>query len=515
VDFVGRLTSGQKIQINIPLLSTKTINKMTTFSLQDQGLFRSQAYIGGKWCDADNGATLKVNNPATGEILGTVPMMGAAETRRAIEAAKNAFADWSRKPAKERSVLLRRWHDLMLANIDDLGNLMTAEQGKPLSEAKGEVAYAASFIEWFAEEGKRVYGDTIPSPWNDRRLVVIKQPIGVCAAMTPWNFPAAMITRKAGPALASGCAMVAKPASATPYSALALAALAERAGIPAGVFNVLTGSSKAIGGELTSNPNVRKVTFTGSTEVGRELMKQSADTIKKLSLELGGNAPFIVFDDADLDAAVEGAIISKYRNAGQTCVCANRIYVQAGVYDAFAEKLVAAVAKLKVGNGFEPGVQQGPLIDNAAVEKVEEHLEDAVSKGGQVLLGGKRHALGQTFFEPTVLANVTPQMKVAKEETFGPLAPLFRFQTDKEAIEMANDTEFGLASYFYSRDIGRIWRAAEGLESGMVGINTGLISNEVAPFGGVKQSGLGREGSRYGIEEFVEIKYLCFGGLDK
>jgi succinate-semialdehyde dehydrogenase / glutarate-semialdehyde dehydrogenase len=515
VDFVGRLTSGQKIQINIPLLSTKTINKMTTFSLQDQGLFRSQAYIGGKWCDADNGATLKVNNPATGEILGTVPMMGAAETRRAIEAAKNAFADWSRKPAKERSVLLRRWHDLMLANIDDLGNLMTAEQGKPLSEAKGEVAYAASFIEWFAEEGKRVYGDTIPSPWNDRRLVVIKQPIGVCAAMTPWNFPAAMITRKAGPALASGCAMVAKPASATPYSALALAALAERAGIPAGVFNVLTGSSKAIGGELTSNPNVRKVTFTGSTEVGRELMKQSADTIKKLSLELGGNAPFIVFDDADLDAAVEGAIISKYRNAGQTCVCANRIYVQAGVYDAFAEKLVAAVAKLKVGNGFEPGVQQGPLIDNAAVEKVEEHVQDAVSKGGQVLLGGKRHALGQTFFEPTVLANVTPQMKVAKEETFGPLAPLFRFQTDKEAIEMANDTEFGLASYFYSRDIGRIWRAAEGLESGMVGINTGLISNEVAPFGGVKQSGLGREGSRYGIEEFVEIKYLCFGGLDK
>jgi succinate-semialdehyde dehydrogenase / glutarate-semialdehyde dehydrogenase len=481
--------------------------------LQDQELFRRQAYIGGKWCDADNGATVKVNNPATGEILGTVPMMGAAETRRAIEAAKNAFTDWSRKPAKERSLLLRRWHDLMLANIEDLGKLMTAEQGKPLTEAKGEVAYAASFIEWFAEEAKRVYGDTIPSPWNDRRLVVIKQPIGVCAAMTPWNFPAAMITRKAGPALASGCTMVAKPASATPYSALA--ALAERAGIPAGVFNVLTGSSKAIGGELTSNPDVRKVTFTGSTEVGRELMKQSADTIKKLSLELGGNAPFIVFDDADLDAAVEGAIISKYRNAGQTCVCANRLYVQAGVYDAFAEKLVAAVAKLKVGNGFEPGVQQGPLIDNAAVEKVEEHVQDAVSKGGQVLLGGKRHALGQTFFEPTVLANVTPQMKVAKEETFGPLAPLFRFQTDEQAIEMANDTEFGLASYFYSRDIGRIWRAAEGLESGMVGINTGLISNEVAPFGGVKQSGPGREGSHYGIEEFVEIKYLCFGGLDK
>jgi succinate-semialdehyde dehydrogenase / glutarate-semialdehyde dehydrogenase len=516
VDSNGRLTESPRAQtqINNPLYQLKTINKMTTFSLQDQELFRRQAYIGGKWCDADNGATLKVNNPATGEVLGTVPLMGAAETRRAIEAARNAFADWSRKPAKERSLLLRRWHDLMLANIDDLGKLITAEQGKPLTEAKGEVAYAASFIEWFAEEAKRVYGDTIPSPWNDRRLVVIKQPIGVCAAMTPWNFPAAMITRKAGPALASGCTMVAKPASATPYSALALAALAERAGIPAGVFNVLTGSSKAIGGELTSNPEVRKVTFTGSTEVGRELMKQSADTIKKLSLELGGNAPFIVFDDADLDAAVEGAIISKYRNAGQTCVCANRLYVQAGVYDAFAEKLVAAVAKLKVGNGFEPGVQQGPLIDNAAVEKVEEHIQDAVSKGGQVLLGGKRHALGQTFFEPTVLADVTPQMKVAKEETFGPLAPLFRFQTDEQAIEMANDTEFGLASYFYSRDIGRIWRAAEGLESGMVGINTGLISNEVAPFGGVKQSGLGREGSHYGIEEFLEIKYLCFGGLD-
>jgi succinate-semialdehyde dehydrogenase / glutarate-semialdehyde dehydrogenase len=488
---------------------------MTKFSLQDQDLFRSQAYIDGHWCDADNGATLKVNNPATGEVLGTVPMMGAAETRRAIDAAKKAFAEWSRKTAKERSVLLRRWHDLMLANIDDLGKLMTAEQGKPLTEAKGEVAYAASFIEWFAEEAKRVYGDTIPSPWNDRRLVVVKQPIGVCAAMTPWNFPAAMITRKAGPALASGCTMVAKPASATPYSALALAALAERAGIPAGVFNVLTGSSKAIGGELTSNPDVRKVTFTGSTEVGRELMKQSADTIKKLSLELGGNAPFIVFDDADLDAAVEGAIISKYRNAGQTCVCANRLYVQAGVYDAFAEKLVAAVKKLKVGNGFESGVLQGPLIDEAAVEKVEEHIEDAVSHGARVLLGGKRHALGQTFFEPTVLGDVTPKMKVAREETFGPVAPLFRFETDEQAIEMANDTEFGLASYFYSRDIARIWRAAEGLESGMVGINTGLISNEVAPFGGVKQSGLGREGSHYGIEEFVEIKYLCFGGLYK
>jgi len=487
---------------------------MTTFPLQDQDLFRQQAYIGGRWCDADSGATLKVNNPATGEILGTVPLMTANETRRAIEAAKEAFIDWRRKPAKERSFLLRRWHDLIMSNVDDLGALMTAEQGKPLAEAKGEVAYAASFIEWFGEEAKRVYGDTIPSPWSDRRLVVIKQPIGVCAAITPWNFPAAMIARKAGPALASGCTMVARPATSTPYSALALAVLAERAGIPPGVFNVLTGSSKEIGGELTSNPIVSKITFTGSTEVGRLLMKQSSSTVKKLSLELGGNAPFIVFDDANLDAAVEGAIISKYRNAGQTCVCANRLYVQAGVYDAFAEKLVAAVAKLKVGNGFEPGVQQGPLIDHAAVEKVEEHIQDAVSKGGHVLLGGKRHALGQTFFEPTVLADVTPQMKVAKEETFGPLAPLFRFQTDEQAIEMANDTEFGLASYFYSRDIGRIWRAAEGLECGMVGINTGLISNEVAPFGGVKQSGLGREGSHYGIDEFVEIKYLCFGGLD-
>jgi succinate-semialdehyde dehydrogenase/glutarate-semialdehyde dehydrogenase len=489
-------------------------NIMTRFSLQDPDLFRRQAYIGGRWCDADNGATLEVNNPATGEILGTVPMMGAAETRRAIDAAKNAWVDWRRKPAKDRSALLRRWYDLMLANIEDLGKLMTAEQGKPLAEAKGEVAYAASFIEWFAEEAKRVYGDTIPSPWNDRRLVVIKEPIGVCAAMTPWNFPAAMITRKAGPALAAGCTMVAKPASSTPFSALALAALAERAGIPAGVFSVLTGNSKEIGGEMTSNSDVRKVTFTGSTEVGRLLMKQSASTVKKLSLELGGNAPFIVFDDADLDAAVEGAIVSKYRNAGQTCVCTNRFYIQAGVYDAFAEKLVAAVQELKVGNGFEPGVLQGPLIDQAAVAKIEDHIQDAVSQGARVLLGGKRHALGQTFFEPTVLAGVTPQMKVAREETFGPLAPLFRFETDEQAIQLANDTEFGLASYFYSRDIGRIWRAAEGLECGMVGINTGLISNEVAPFGGVKQSGLGREGSHYGIEEFVEVKYLCFGGLD-
>ena len=488
---------------------------MTTFSLEDADLMRHQAYIGGRWCDADSGATFDVTNPATGETLGTVPNMGAAETRRAIEAAKNAWAAWRRKPAKERSALLRRWNDLMVANVDDLGKLMTAEQGKPLAEAKGEVLYAASFIEWFAEEAKRVYGDTIPSPWNDRRLVVIKEPIGVCAAITPWNFPAAMITRKAGPALASGCTMVAKPAEATPLSALALAVLAERAGIPAGVFNVLTGEPREIGGEMTSNPDVRKLTFTGSTEVGRILMKQSADTIKKLSLELGGNAPFIVFDDADLDAAVEGAIVSKYRNAGQTCVCANRLIVQSGVYDAFAEKLVAAVKKLKVGNGLEADVDQGPLIDRSAVEKIEDHIQDAVSHGARVLLGGKQHALGRTFFEPTVLADVTPKMKVAREETFGPLAPLFRFETDEDAVRLANDTEFGLASYFYSRDVGRIWRAAEGLESGIVGINTGLISNEVAPFGGVKQSGLGREGSHYGMEEFVEVKYLCFGGLDR
>jgi succinate-semialdehyde dehydrogenase / glutarate-semialdehyde dehydrogenase len=488
---------------------------MTTFSLQDPDLLRHQAFIDGRWCDADNGATCDVNNPATGETLGTVPRMGATETRRAIEAAKKAWNGWRRKPAKERSALMRRWNDLIVANVDDLGKLMTAEQGKPLAEAKGEVLYAASFIEWFAEEAKRVYGDTIPSPWNDRRLVVIKEPIGVCAAITPWNFPAAMITRKAGPALASGCTMIAKPAEATPLSALALAVLAERAEIPGGVFNVLTGKARDIGGEMTSNPDVRKLTFTGSTEVGRVLMKQSADTIKKLSLELGGNAPFIVFDDADLDAAVEGAIISKYRNAGQTCVCANRLLVQSGVYDAFAEKLVTAVKALKVGNGLEPGVQQGPLIDQSAVEKIEDHIQDAVAHGARVLLGGKRHALGQTFFEPTILADMTPKMKVAREETFGPLAPLFRFEKDEDAIRLANDTEFGLASYFYGRDVGRIWRAAEGLESGMVGINTGLISNEVAPFGGVKQSGLGREGSHYGIEEFVEVKYLCFGGLDK
>jgi len=484
-----------------------------TLPLRDPELFRQQAYLSGHWCDADSGATTAVNNPATGDVLGTVPTMGADETRRAIADAKKAWTNWRRRTAKERSVILREWHDLMLANVDDLGMLMTAEQGKPLAESKGEIAYAAGFIEWFAEEGKRIYGDTIPSPWTDRRVVVIKEPIGICAAVTPWNFPAAMITRKAGPALAAGCPMIVKPAMATPFSALALAVLAERAGVPPGVFTVLTGSSRAIGGEMTSNPDVRKVTFTGSTEVGRTLMRQSAETIKKLSLELGGNAPFIVFNDADLDAAVVGAIASKYRNTGQTCVCVNRIYVQSGVYDQFAEKLVKAVEGLKVGDGFDPEVTQGPLIDYAAVEKVEEHIQDAVSRGARVLTGGQRHTLGGTYFQPTVLANVPADATVAREETFGPLAPLFRFETDDEALQLANDTEFGLASYFYSRDIGRVWRVAEGLESGMVGINTGMLSTEVAPFGGVKQSGLGREGSKYGIEEFLEMKYLCFGGI--
>ncbi|MEN2674352.1 NADP-dependent succinate-semialdehyde dehydrogenase [Herbaspirillum huttiense] len=481
--------------------------------LKDPSLLRQQAYLNGQWCDADQAGKHEVYNPANGNLLGSVPMMGAAETRRAIEAANAAWPAWKKKTAKERSVILRRWYELMMANADDLALIMTAEQGKPLAEAKGEIGYAASFIEWFAEEGKRTYGDTIPSPSPSNRIVVIKEAIGVCAAITPWNFPAAMITRKAGPALAAGCPMVLKPAEATPFSALALAVLAERAGIPAGVFSVVTGSAKDIGGEMTSNPIVRKISFTGSTGVGKLLMEQSASSIKKLSLELGGNAPFIVFDDADLDAAVEGAIASKYRNAGQTCVCANRIYVQDGVYDAFAAKLVEAVKKLKVGDGMENGVTQGPLINEQAVKKVEQHIADAVGKGARVLLGGKRHALGHSFFEPTVLADVTPAMQVAREETFGPMAPLFRFKTDEEAVALANDTEFGLASYFYSRDIGRIWRVAEGLESGMVGINTGLISNEVAPFGGVKQSGLGREGSHFGIDDYLVVKYLCMGGI--
>nr|WP_217907098.1 NADP-dependent succinate-semialdehyde dehydrogenase [Massilia sp. BJB1822] len=481
--------------------------------LKDPSLLRQQAYLNGAWSAADNGETHAVTNPATGEKIGSIPNMGVAETRRAIEAANAAWPAWRKKSAKERAVVLRKWYELILENADDLALLMTTEQGKPLAESKGEVQYGASFIEWFAEEGKRVAGETLASPWPDRRLVVTKEPIGVCAAITPWNFPIAMITRKAGPALAAGCPMVLKPAEATPFSALALAALAERAGIPPGVFSVITGSPREIGEEMCSNPIVRKLTFTGSTGVGRILMQQCAPTIKKLSLELGGNAPFIVFDDADLDAAVEGAIASKYRNAGQTCVCANRIYVQDGVYEAFAEKFAAAVGKLKVGNGVEQGVTQGPLIDEKAVQKVEQHVADALSKGGRLLLGGKRHALGHSFFEPTVIADANDRMQVAGEETFGPLAPLFRFKTDEEALALANNTEFGLASYFYSRDIGRIWRVAEGLESGMVGVNTGLISNEVAPFGGVKQSGLGREGSTYGMDDYLVVKYICLGGI--
>ncbi|KGS31906.1 NADP-dependent succinate-semialdehyde dehydrogenase [Burkholderia pseudomallei] len=480
-----------------------------TLALKDPALLRERAFVAGEWQAADGGATLEVRNPATGALIGTVPAMGAAETRRAIDAANAAWPAWRKKTAKERAAILRKWHDLMIAHADDLALILTTEQGKPLVEAKGEIGYAASFLEWFAEEGKRVYGDTIPTPAADKRIVVTKEPVGVCAAITPWNFPAAMITRKVGPALAAGCPIVVKPADATPFSALAMAVLAERAGVPAGVFSVVTGEPKAIGGELTSNPIVRKLSFTGSTPVGRLLMAQCAATVKKVSLELGGNAPFIVFDDADLDAAVEGAIASKYRNSGQTCVCTNRFYVHEKVYDAFAEKLTAAVAKLKVGLGTEAGVVQGPLINGAAVRKVEAHIADALDKGARVTTGGQRHPLGHGFFEPTVLTGVTPDMKVAKEETFGPLAPLFRFSTEEEAIRYANDTEFGLAAYFYSRDIGRVWRVAEALEYGMVGINAGIISNEVAPFGGVKQSGLGREGSHYGIDDYVVIKYMC------
>lgn len=471
-----------------------------SLALKDPSLFRQQAYIDGQWQGAASGETFEVRNPATGGLVGTVPAMGAAETRQAIDAANAAWPAWRKKTAKERAAILRKWHDLMMEHADDLALILTTEQGKSLAEAKGEIGYAASFLEWFAEEGKRVYGDTIPTPASDKRIVVTKEPVGVCAAITPWNFPSAMITRKVGPALAAGCPIVVKPAEATPFSALAMAVLAERAGVPAGVFSVVTGNPKAIGGELTSNPVVRKLSFTGSTAVGRLLMAQCAPTVKKVSLELGGNAPFIVFDDADLDAAVQGAIASKYRNSGQTCVCTNRFYVHERVYDAFAQKLAAAVGQLKVGRGTEPGVTQGPLINEAAVLKVEAHIEDALAKGAHVAAGGKRHALGHGFFEPTVLTGVTPAMKVAKEETFGPVAPLFKFSSDEDVIRMANDTEFGLAAYFYSRDIGRVWRVAEALEYGMVGVNTGLISNEVAPFGGVKQSGLGREGSHYGID---------------
>ncbi|OGB04610.1 MAG: succinate-semialdehyde dehydrogenase (NADP(+)) [Burkholderiales bacterium RIFCSPHIGHO2_12_FULL_61_11] len=482
--------------------------------LQDRALFREACYVGGQWVRADNGTTLDVKNPATGETIGVVPRMSTAETRRAIEAANSAWPMWRSKTGKERAALLRKWYELIVAHQEDLATLMTSEQGKPLAEARGEVLYGASFIEWFAEEAKRIYGDTIPETRSGQRIVVIKQPVGVVAAITPWNFPNAMITRKVGPALAAGCTIVIKPASYTPYSALALAELAERAGIPPGVINVVTGSASAIGGELSSNPLIRKLSFTGSTEIGKELMAQCAGTIKKISLELGGNAPFIVFDDADLDAAVAGAIASKFRNTGQTCVCTNRILVQDGVYDEFAERLVVAVSQLKVADGFEDGAQQGPLIDLGAVEKVEAHIYDAVSKGARVLLGGKRHSLGRTFFQPTVLADVTREMDVASEETFGPVAPLFRFKTEQDAIRMANDTEYGLASYFYSRDMGRVWRVAEALEYGMVGINEGLISNEVAPFGGVKQSGLGREGSKYGIDDYLELKYLCMGSIN-
>ena len=482
--------------------------------LQDASLFRQQAYVDGHWCEADHGARYEIRNPATGELLGSVPNMGAAETRRAIDAAAAAQKDWRARTAKERAKLLHKWFELLMLHQEDLARIMTCEQGKPLAEARGEIAYAASFIEWFAEEAKRVYGETIPGHQPDKRIIVQREPIGVAAAITPWNFPSAMITRKAAPALAAGCAMVLKPAPQTPFSALALAELAERAGLPKGLFSVITAdvdASRAVGGELCSNPIVRKLSFTGSTAVGVKLMEQCAPSIKKLSLELGGNAPFIVFDDADLDAAVEGAMISKYRNAGQTCVCANRLYVQDSVYDAFVTKLSAAVAKLKVGNGLDDGVTTGPLIDANAVAKVQRHLDDALSKGGQVITGGKPHALGGTFFEPTIVTGVTREMAVAREETFGPLAPIFRFSDEADVIAQSNDTEFGLAAYFYARDLGRVFRVAEALEYGMVGINTGLISTELAPFGGMKSSGLGREGSRHGIEEYLELKYLCMG----
>jgi succinate-semialdehyde dehydrogenase / glutarate-semialdehyde dehydrogenase len=492
---------------------TQTPAGTQPLGLKDPTLLREQCLIDGRWTGADEGGTLPVHNPATSEKLGVIPNMGAGETRRAIAAAARAMPAWAARTAKDRANVMRRWFDLIVENQEDLARLMTAEQGKPLAESKGEIAYAASFIEWFAEEAKRLYGDLIPGHQADKRIMVLRQPVGVVAAITPWNFPAAMITRKAGPALAAGCTMVLKPATQTPFSALALAELALRAGVPAGVFNVVTGSAAAIGGEMTSNPTVRKLTFTGSTEIGKKLMAQCASTIKKLSLELGGNAPFIVFDDADLDAAVQGAIASKYRNTGQTCVCANRLLVQEGVYDEFARKLADAVSKLRVGDGLKGATEQGPLIDAKAVAKVEEHVADALAKGAKVTAGGKRHALGGTFYEPTILTGVTPEMLVAREETFGPVAPLFKFKTEAEAISMANATEFGLAAYLYTRDLARSWRVSEAIEYGIVGLNTGIISTEVAPFGGVKESGTGREGSKYGILDYTELKYVCVGGV--
>jgi len=481
--------------------------------LNDPTLLRTQCLIDGAWVGADDGRTLAVTNPASGATVAAVPHAGAAETRRAIAAAERAMVGWKALTAEERGRVLRRWFDLMIANQEDLARIMTSEQGKPLAESRGEIAYAAAYVEWFAEEARRVYGDLVPSPWGDKRIIVTKEPVGVCAAITPWNFPAAMITRKVAPALAAGCTIVVKPASQTPLSALALGELALRAGVPAGAFSVVTGSATAIGGELTANPVVRKLTFTGSTEIGRLLAAQCAPTLKRLSLELGGNAPFIVFDDADLDAAVAGAIASKFRNTGQTCVCANRLLVQDGVYDLFAEKLGRAVAQLKVGDGMQAEVAQGPLIDAAALSKVEDLVADALGHGARCVTGGQRHALGGTFYQPTILADVTPAMKLASDEIFGPVAPLFRFKTEAEAIALANATEFGLASYFFSRDLARVWRVAGALEVGMVGINTGVISTAVAPFGGVKQSGMGREGSRHGIEGYIDTKYLCMGGL--
>jgi succinate-semialdehyde dehydrogenase/glutarate-semialdehyde dehydrogenase len=483
--------------------------------LKNKALLQTKCLINGEWVESAEGNTLDVFNPATGELVATIASVGPAETQQAIAAAEAAQKTWKKKTAKERAVLLRRWHDLLMENQEDLAKLMTAEQGKPLAESRGEIGYAASFIEWFAEEGKRVYGDMIPTYAPDRRILVMKEPVGVCAAITPWNFPAAMITRKAGPALAAGCTMIIKPASETPLSALAMGVLAIEAGIPAGVINIVVGKASHIAKTLTDSPVVRKLTFTGSTPIGKLLMKDCADTMKKVSLELGGNAPFVVFDDADIDEAVKGAMMSKYRNAGQTCVCANRIYVQTGVYDAFIEKFAAQVAAMKIGHGTESGVEQGPLINRAAVDKVDEHVQDAISKGGKVITGGKRHELGDNFYHPTVIANATQDMLFAKEETFGPLAPVFKFDTEDDVIAMANDTEYGLASYFYSRDIGRIFRVAEALESGLVGVNAGVIATEVAPFGGYKESGLGREGSKYGIEDYINTKYVCVAGLDK